>query len=160
MIKIIKHSALYTLKVKQLLPITIQEAWDFFSNPENLKEITPLAMNFQITSIPTRQIYAGQLITYKVNITSLFKSNWITEITQVTNNKYFVDEQRFGPYKLWHHEHHFKSVGLQTEVTDIVTYKIPMGLIGNLFHYFFIKNKLTYIFSFRKNKLKKLFPGE
>ena len=110
MVSIKQHSGIYTLRAEQHLPISLYKAWDFFSAPENLSVITPDYMNFTITSgFDEKVMFPGQIITYRVSPFKGIRSNWVTEITQVVKEKYFVDEQRFGPYSLWHHEHHFKE---------------------------------------------------
>ena len=97
MIKFTSHSGINTLKVTQVLDMSIDEAWDFFSNPQNLSEITPKDMGFNITSEISNQMYPGQIISYKVSPVLGIKLNWVTEITHVNNKMFFVDEQRFGP---------------------------------------------------------------
>ena len=156
-IHIFRHSGIYTLRVEQFIPVSIDRAWDFFSNPENLAAITPPKMNFNITSGKPLKMFAGQIISYKVSVLPFIRSNWVTEITQVKEHSYFIDEQRFGPYKMWHHEHHFKIQNEGVLMMDKVTYKIPFGLLGRLFHSILIKRKLFEIFSFRVSVLIKLF---
>ena len=150
------HSGIHTLQVEQFVPIQLDKAWEFFSNPENLSTITPAAMNFTITSGTPAKMFAGQIITYKVNALPFVKSNWVTEITQVKDFSYFIDEQRFGPYRMWHHEHHFEQKGNGVLMYDKVTYKIPFGIFGEIAHTLFIKSKLTQIFTFRVKILKEL----
>lgn len=157
MIEFYQHSGLYTLELKQLLPLDLEDAWDFFSNPQNLSKITPSHMGFNITSRTSNQMFAGQIITYKIGVFPGVKSNWVTEITQVVENRFFIDEQRFGPYKMWHHEHHFEKTNNGVLMTDRVSYKIPLGFLGRIAHILFIKNKLKQIFSFRYNILNELF---
>lgn len=149
------HSGVNTLLVEQHLPITLEEAWNFFSNPRNLVKITPKKMGFQITSENTSQAYSGQIISYKVGIFPLIKSNWVTEITSVKPLEYFIDEQRFGPYAMWHHEHHFKKVDTGVIMIDKVTYKLPFGILGRLSN-FFIKKQLKEIFEFRSLTLQEV----
>ena len=148
---------LYQLKTIQKLPITIDKAWDFFSNPKNLKEITPDKMNFRILSGADKSIFAGQIIQYKVTPMLGISTKWVTEITHVKDKEYFVDEQRFGPYSLWHHKHFIKEIEGGVEMEDIVDYKIPFGILGQIAHVLFVKNKLKEIFKYRKNKLNELF---
>jgi ligand-binding SRPBCC domain-containing protein len=158
-VHISQHSGIFTLEVEQILPITLFEAWNFFSRPENLAEITPSEMGFKITSGKPGQMYAGQIISYKINIIPGIKSSWVTEITQVKNLEYFIDEQRFGPYKMWHHEHRFTELESGILMHDKVSYKIPFGLIGRMVHALFIKRKLIGIFSYRINKLDAIFAS-
>lgn len=149
----------YHLTFKQYLPIPIEEAWDFFSSPANLSKITPAEMKFTVTSDTENmeKMYAGMIITYKVSPLTGIKLDWMTEITQVADHQYFIDEQRFGPYKFWHHQHHFKSVPEGTEMTDILTYGLPFGILGRITNRIFVANKLQQIFEFRKTKILELF---
>ena len=148
---------LYQIKTQQKLPISIEKAWDFFSNPKNLKKITPEEMSFEIISGAEKSIYPGQIIQYNVSPIFGIKLRWVTEITHVINNKYFVDEQRIGPYSLWHHKHFFKEIKGGILMEDVVDYKIPLGWLGQLAHFIFVKNRLKKIFKYRENKLVKLF---
>ena len=148
---------LYQIKIKQNLPISVDKAWEFLSNPKNLKEITPKYMNFRILSGADRSIFAGQIIQYKVTPMLGISTKWVTEITHVKDKEYFVDEQRFGPYALWHHKHFIKKIDGGVEMEDVIDYKIPFGIIGQIAHPIIVKNKLKQIFKFRKNKLKELF---
>lgn len=148
---------LYQLRTKQELPISVEKAWKFFSDPKNLKDITPNEMNFNIISGADKSIYAGQIIQYKVSPILGINLKWVTEITHVKEKEYFVDEQRFGPYSLWHHKHFFKKINGGILMEDIVDYKIPYGLIGQFAHVIFVKKKLEKIFNFRHTKLEKLF---
>ena len=155
--QIVAHSGVYTLSTEQILNMSLKEAWDFFSSPENLAKITPEEMGFDITSAEPERMFAGQIITYKIKIFPFIKSNWVTEITQVENNSYFIDEQRLGPYKMWHHEHHFFKTQKGTKMVDRVTYRIPFGVIGRWAHSLFIKKKLNYIFNYRAKVLEEKF---
>jgi len=157
MINIRSHSGIHTLEAEQVLPITTEEAWTFFSAPANLGKITPAYMGFQITSGNTDTMYPGQIITYRIGLAPGVKSNWITEITHVAEGRYFVDEQRFGPYAFWHHQHWFASRGEATHMLDRVSYKLPFGPIGRLLHPF-IKRQLISIFTYRYDTLARLFP--
>lgn len=148
---------IYTLHSIQNLPISVSEAWDFLSNPDNLKVITPDYMGFHIQSKADRPMYAGQIIEYIVTPILGIKTKWVTEITHVKKEEYFVDEQRFGPYSLWHHTHFIKEINGGVQMEDIVKYKLPLGKLGQLAHPILVKPKLNEIFEFRKNKLTKLF---
>jgi ligand-binding SRPBCC domain-containing protein len=151
--------ALYQLKRTQVLPISIEKAWDFFSSPFNLKEITPPDMGFQVKLVQENQkMYPGMIIGYKVSPMLKIPISWVTEITHVQEPYYFVDEQRFGPYSLWHHQHHFREVEEGVEMTDLVSYKIPFGVLGDFAHWLFVKKRLEYIFDYRYQTLEKLFP--
>lgn len=148
---------MYTLKSIQQLPIGIDEAWDFFSDPKNLNNITPDSMKFETLSGDERKMFAGQIIHYKIFPFSGYTTEWVTEITHVKEKEYFVDEQRSGPYKFWHHKHFFREIEGGVEIEDIVHYKLPLGFIGRLFHPILVKPKLKEIFDFRKQKLTDLF---
>ena len=148
---------IYQIKTKQKLPISAKKAWEFLSDPNNLAEITPRYMNFKILSGADRSIFAGQIIQYKVTPIFGITLKWVTEITHVKENEYFVDEQRFGPYSLWHHKHFIKEIDGGVEMEDVVDYKIPFGILGQIAHPLFVKNKLKQIFKFREKKLIKLF---
>lgn len=158
MIDLKKHSGIYTLSTEQILNVPLQQAWDFFSSPGNLQKITPSHMGFQITSEIDKKAYAGQIITYKVGVLPGIKSNWVTEITQVKEQQFFIDEQRFGPYKMWHHEHWFKELPEEkTVMKDKISYKIPFGFLGHIAQAIFIKKQLKEIFEHRYSTLEKLF---
>ena len=148
---------IYTLQAKQNLPITMEEAWRFLSDPKNLKIITPDYMGFNIQSGADRPMFAGQIIEYLVTPILGIKTKWVTEITHVKDNDYFVDEQRFGPYSLWHHKHFIKEIDGGIEMEDLLHYKLPFGFLGQLAHPFLVKPKLDEIFEYRKNKLVELF---
>lgn len=151
--------SVHTLKSIQRLPISLDQAWDFFSTPENLEKITPEYMAFHVTSEPDflQKIYAGQVITYTVKPVLGIPLFWMTEITHVEPGKFFVDEQRVGPYALWHHQHHFKAVEGGVEMTDLVHYKLPLGPLGDLAHWLFVRKQLQGIFDFRLKKLETFF---
>lgn len=148
---------IYTLHAKQNLPISINEAWSFLSDPKNLKVITPDYMGFNIQSGAVRSMFAGQIIEYIVTPILGIKTKWVTEITHVVDKKYFVDEQRFGPYDLWHHTHFIKEIEGGVEMEDLLHYKLPFGFLGQMVHPFLVKPKLDEIFEYRKNKLIELF---
>ncbi|WP_179346465.1 SRPBCC family protein [Winogradskyella ursingii] len=148
---------IYTLRKKQKLPISVESAWEFLSSPSNLKEITPDYMGFNILSGADRPMFPGQIIQYIVTPVLGIKTKWVTEITHVKNNEYFVDEQRFGPYSLWHHKHFIKAIDGGVEMEDIIDYKLPMGFLGQIVHPFLVKPKLEEIFNYRTQKLEALF---
>lgn len=154
---------IYTLKAIQNLPIGIGQAWDFFSDPRNLKTITPPYMGFNILSGAEKKMYSGQIIQYIVTPVAGIKTKWVTEITHVKDREYFVDEQRFGPYSLWHHKHFFREIPGGVEIEDIVDYKLPLGFLGRWVHPVIVGPKLKEIFRFRRDKLVELFgdfPGD
>ncbi|WP_299278512.1 SRPBCC family protein [uncultured Psychroserpens sp.] len=148
---------IYTLHKKQNLPISIKMAWEFLSNPNNLKTITPDYMGFKIISGADRPMYEGQIIQYLVTPVLGIKTKWVSEITHIVDQKYFVDEQRFGPYALWHHKHFIKAIDGGVEMEDIINYKLPFGVLGELVHPIVVKPKLEEIFSYRAKKLEELF---
>jgi ligand-binding SRPBCC domain-containing protein len=152
---------IYHLKRQQFLPISLDEAWDFFSTPKNLAKITPEHMGFNILYISGgEKAYAGQIIRYQVRVLPGIKVHWVTEITQVKEPYYFIDEQRFGPYALWHHQHHFKEVPGGVEMADEVNYAIPIGLLGRLAHFIFVSREVNRIFDHRFKVLEAYFKEE
>jgi ligand-binding SRPBCC domain-containing protein len=152
---------IYNLKRTQFLPISLSEAWDFFSTPKNLAKITPEHMRFEILYISGEEkAYAGQIIRYNVSVIPKVKVNWVTEITHVQEPIRFIDEQRFGPYALWHHQHHFKEVRGGVEMTDEVNYAIPFGFIGRLAHWIFVGREVNRIFAHRYVVLEKYFSND
>jgi ligand-binding SRPBCC domain-containing protein len=149
----------YIFNFEQKLPIPLAEAWDFFSSPFNLEKITPPQMRFKVTSKYTAdtKIYAGMLITYKVSPLLGIKLNWMTEITNVKDGEYFVDEQRFGPYALWHHAHHFEAIKGGVKMKDILNYAIPYGVIGRLSNRLLVGKEIKKIFTYREKAINDLF---
>ena len=158
-VKITKHNGgIYTLYSKEKIKTTIDEAWNFFSQPKNLNALTPPDLNFKINSGNPEQFYQGKIITYTIKLMYLLKFNWTTEITLVNKNTCFIDKQLFGPYKLWHHEHHFKDNKDGTiTITDKVKYKLHFHPISNVIHKTFIRGKLTKIFNYRNKMIRKIF---
>ncbi len=152
----------YSIKSTQHLPITLEEAWEFFSSPNNLAKITPPDMGFVITSDKKdgEKMYAGQIITYIIKPMLNIPVKWMTEITHVKEGEYFIDEQRFGPYKLWHHRHSFKKTVNGVEMNDEVNYVLPMGILGTIAHKLFIRKRIEYIFEYRTQVLNKLFVAK
>jgi ligand-binding SRPBCC domain-containing protein len=148
----------YTLVRKQFFPISIHQAWDFFSSPKNLAKITPLKMDFRILDISGNdEIYAGQIIRYKIKALPFYTVYWVTEITHVQEPYYFVDDQRSGPFALWRHKHSFKEVDGGVEMTDEVSYAIPFGPLGLLAHWLFVRREVNAIFNHRFETLEKQF---
>jgi ligand-binding SRPBCC domain-containing protein len=148
---------IYRLTATQALPISTQQAWEFLSDPANLKVITPPSMGFHILSGAEKRMYPGQIIQYKVSPFPGYTTKWVTEITHVKEGSYFVDEQRFGPYSLWHHKHFINEIDGGVEMEDIIDYKLPLGLLGQIGHPLVVKNQLKTIFKFREEKLRTLF---
>jgi ligand-binding SRPBCC domain-containing protein len=149
----------YALKYETFIPTTLDKAWDFFSSPLNLQKITPPDMSIVVTSDSDERtkIYPGMIITYKISPLLGIKFNWMTEITHVKEKEYFVDEQRFGPYALWHHQHHFKQMEGGVLMTDIVNYAIPYGFIGRIVNSLLVEKKLKKVFDFREETIGHLF---
>lgn len=148
---------MYQLRTKVTLRAPLNEVWDFFSSPKNLQKITPPGMGFQILTGETGSMYPGQIISYKVKPVAAIPVLWVTEITHVADGQFFVDEQRIGPYRMWHHEHHFKEVDEGVEMTDIVSYALPLGILGKLAHAVFVGKKVSSIFSYRSKVIHKYF---
>ncbi len=148
---------IYRLKAIQNLPISQKAAWDFLSDPKNLKRITPDYMGFKIVSGDTENMYAGQIIQYIVTPIFGIPIRWVTEITHVKEGAYFVDEQRFGPYDLWHHKHFIKPIENGIEMVDIIDYKVPFGILGRIAQPIIVAPKLKEIFEYRKNTLIEIF---
>jgi len=149
---------LYELTKVQQLPIGIKEAWKFFSSPRNLKAITPDHMGFEITNITHQEeMYQGQIIAYKVRPILNIPLRWVTEITHVKEPYYFVDEQRFGPYSFWHHQHIFEENDEGVLMKDIVNYGIPLGPLGRIANTVFVRKQLEGIFDYRLKAVEKLF---
>lgn len=143
-------SKVYSIKTVQTIPASLATVWNFFSNPANLKDITPKQLNFKTISKHHGDImYAGQIIEYKVSPVLGIPLYWMTEITHVQDHAFFIDEQRFGPYSLWHHQHHFKEVNGGVEMTDIVHYKLPFWFLGDVAHALFVKAEVQKIFDYR-----------
>lgn len=148
--------AFYQFIREQKVPASIEEIWDFISSPANLKHITPKYMGFDITSgqLPEK-MYEGMIITYKVSPVAGIKTDWMTEITHIKDKEFFIDEQRIGPYKLWHHQHHIFSIQGGVLMRDIVTYSPPFGFLGAIANALIIRKKLNEIFTFRFEALVK-----
>ncbi|TAH03674.1 MAG: hypothetical protein EAZ15_02565 [Sphingobacteriales bacterium] len=149
----------FTKIFEQKIPISLDQAWNFFSSPLNLSKITPKSMNFVITSDYTEdtKMYPGMIITYKVSPLLGIKMDWMTEITHVKEDEYFIDEQRFGPFAIWHHEHHFKAIKGGVLMSDKLIYGVPFGLIGELANAIVVKKQTNDIFIHREKAVEKLF---
>lgn len=152
------QSGIYVLKTKQTIHAPLNEVWSFFSTPKNLNALTPSDMAFQVTSGNVDRMYQGQIISYQIEILPKIKQSWVTEITHVSNQEFFVDEQRFGPYAMWHHEHHFEEVDAHTtQMNDIVSYKLPLGYLGTLITGKAIQNRVKTIFEYRERAVNEIF---
>jgi ligand-binding SRPBCC domain-containing protein len=151
-------SKVYSLYSKQHIPKPLEEVWGFFSDARNLLRITPPHLNLKVTNaVYGESVYAGQVMTYNVKPLLGIPLGWMTEITHIEPLKYFVDEQRKGPYKLWHHQHHFKAIEGGTEMVDLVHYRLPFGIIGNITNSLLVKDELRKIFSYRYGKIIEFF---
>ncbi|MHA7944046.1 SRPBCC family protein [Formosa sp. 3Alg 14/1] len=148
----------YQFQREQFFNQPVDVLWEFISNPKNLKTITPDYMGFDITTknLPDA-MYEGMIINYKVSPVLGIKTTWVTEITHVKHKQYFVDEQRVGPYKLWHHQHFLEETAGGTLMIDIVTYQPPFGFLGTIANSIMIKSKLEEIFKYRNTVLDELF---
>ena len=158
-VQIFKHEGgLYTLYAKQTVSKEIGLLWDFFRKPTNLNKLTPEDVHFKIKSGKSDDFYEGKIISYKIKPFKLLALNWVTEISQIKEGSYFIDNQISGPYKMWRHEHHFKdNHNGTTEIIDKVKYKVPFYIVGKLMHKMFIRKKLFNIFMFRQKKINELF---
>lgn len=153
--------ATHSFRSKQLVPASLEQTWAFFSNPANLQQITPPDMGFRVISkFQDSSIYAGQLIEYTVSPLLGIPLYWMTEITHVDPLHYFVDEQRFGPYRFWQHQHHFNAVPGGVEMIDIVHYRLPLGWLGDLANRLFVREKLNRIFQYRFQAVESRFPAK
>lgn len=152
---------LYTLQTEQFIKSDINAVWDFMSSPANLAKITPAYMGFDIITNPGEAgtMYQGQIIEYYIKPVAGIKMHWVTEITHVQPGEFFVDEQRFGPYKFWHHKHFLKAIPGGVLMTDSLHYKLPFGIFGKMAHALFVKKQLTEIFDFRFKKIDEIFNG-
>lgn len=143
---------------QQFVPKSLEEVWQFFSRPENLNAITPEDLSFEILSdIQGVPMYPGMVVQYHVSPFPNVKMNWVTEITHVADHAYFIDEQRFGPYSFWHHQHHFKAVEGGVLMTDILHYKVPYGPIGDLVNQLFVEKRIEEIFRYRVKAVERIF---
>jgi ligand-binding SRPBCC domain-containing protein len=148
---------MHLLETKQKLPVDIKTAWKYFSSPGNLNKITPDYMRFNILSVSSEKMYPGMIIIYKVRPVLNIPLKWISEIKHVKEPEYFVDEQRFGPYRFWHHTHRFEEINNGIEMTDTLHYKIRFGTIGKIANILFVRKKLKEIFDYRHSQIEKIF---
>ncbi len=143
----------------QVLAISLEKAWEYFSNPLNLTEITPPNLALHIKGNLNGRTVNGMIIEYTVEPLLGIKIDWVSEIKHVHEPYSFVDEQRSGPYKFWYHQHFFKAIGKdQVEVVDVVHYSLPLGLLAPLLNKYIVQDKLAGIFDFRKHVLEQKFP--
>ena len=150
---------LHSFKQEQILPITLEKAWAFFSTPKNLNEITPEGLAFRIEQCEEGAMYEGQIISYRIRLAPLIWMRWVTEIKAIEERRAFVDEQRAGPYKFWHHRHFFEAVDDGVRMTDTVNYAVGWGPFGELAHLLFVRRQLQTIFGYRRKILEERFGG-
>jgi ligand-binding SRPBCC domain-containing protein len=141
---------------QQIIPITLTEAWSFFGRPENLADITPPSLGFRVVSPPQGPMYAGMILTYSVTPLLGVPRPWVTEITHCREPYFFVDEQRLGPYRFWHHQHHFREVAGGVEVRDLVHYLLPFGFLGRVASGL-VRRQLAAIFDYRREAVQQRF---
>jgi ligand-binding SRPBCC domain-containing protein len=150
---------IHTLEQEQILPISLVEAWDFFSSPRNLDAITPPELGFRITHLPGETMYEGQIITYRIRLAPMLWIPWVTEIKAVREGHSFIDEQRSGPYRFWHHLHRFEAIPEGVKMRDLIHYALPFGPFGNIARACHVRAKLQRIFQYRREILAKRFPS-
>ncbi|MCS7197428.1 MAG: SRPBCC family protein [Candidatus Bipolaricaulota bacterium] len=148
---------IYRLLRTQIVPADIERVWEFFATPRNLNELTPPEMDFTILSGADEPMYPGQLIEYRIQIVPGIVVSWLTEIVHVEPKRRFIDEQRFGPYQFWYHEHRFEPTREGTCIEDYVTYALPLGIIGGVVHELWVRRRLEYIFDFRRQAIERIF---
>jgi ligand-binding SRPBCC domain-containing protein len=162
-VDVLSSMAVHSIKTVQRIPASLETIWNYFSRPDNLQQITPAHLGFKILSVYHGEaMYQGQIIEYKIKPLLGIPVYWMTEITHVEEGRYFVDEQRYGPYSMWHHQHHFKQISGGTEMTDLVHYKIPLSFLGTIANGLFVKSQLEQIFTYRFKKAEEIFgpwPG-
>lgn len=149
----------YHLHQEQVLPIDLDHAWSFFSDPRNLDALTPPELAFRITSRVPDVIHGGEIITYRIRLMPLLWCRWVTEIKHVIDRQQFVDEQRFGPYRFWYHRHRFQAVDGGVRCTDDVHYRLIGGILARPVHALYVRRQLEHIFAYRRRKLDELFPA-
>lgn len=141
----------------QRMPVTVEEAWDFFSMPDNLAKITPPEMFFRITNgVRGQSIREGMIITYTLYPFMLIPVNWATEITKVSKPEFFEDRQMEGPYEEWHHRHLFRAIDGGVEMTDIVEYQLPLGPFGDLVESLIVGRRLDEVFAYRRKRIAEI----
>ena len=149
---------LHALTQEQFLPLRIEAAWDFFSDPANLCRITPEWLHFTLSCPSPARMYPGQILTYTIRPFPGVRTAWVTEITHVREPNFFVDEQRLGPYALWHHQHLFHSCSGGVLMQDLVNYALPLWYLGDLVHALVVKRRIQAIFAYRQQVLEQMFP--
>lgn len=144
---------MYQVEDRVVVPAPLEEVWHFFSNPSNLKELTPSEMQMQMLSEIPEAMYAGLVLRYRVAPLFGIRLPWASEITVIEPKRYFVDRMLEGPFAQWHHEHHFYPVEGGTEMVDRVHYKMPLGLLGKLFHPLLVKQNVRQLFQYRREQI-------
>lgn len=143
---------------QQFIPKPVEEIWDFFSRPENLKKLTPAKVGItMLVDLSGKEMYPGMLIPYYISPLLGIRMKWLTEITHIEHLRYFVDQQREGPYAFWHHQHNFVAQNGGTLMTDILHYKVPYGPIGTLADWILVNKMVDDIFGFRKAAIEQYF---
>ncbi|NJB85906.1 ligand-binding SRPBCC domain-containing protein [Lewinella marina] len=142
------------------VPRSLAETWDFFSRPENLEKLTPPDVHFEIRSpVAGVEMYEGMIIQYRVTPFRGFTTDWVTEITHIAHHRHFIDDQRVGPFALWHHQHHFRALDDHTtEMHDILHYQVPLGPLGSLANRLLVRRQVEGIFRAREAAIRRLFP--
>ena len=148
---------LYRLSRCQHLPVSIHHAWAFFADPRNLARITPGWLRFRLTAPPDGPMHPGMIFTYRLTPIWRLPCRWVSEITHVNAPHLFVDEQRLGPYRLWHHLHRFEAAVGGVTMRDVVHYALPYGPLGRLLHQALVEKRLRTIFDFRRDRLTDIF---
>ena len=154
---LLRRKMIHRLRRIQLVSTPLEEIWSYFSTPKNLNTMTPPHMQFEIIYGDDERMFQGQLIEYRVQLMPMVTSRWLTEITHVQEQVSFVDEQRIGPYRFWHHTHHFDAIEGGTRITDQITYALPFEPFGDLVHHVWVRKQLKQIFDFLREKLQELF---
>lgn len=149
---------IYSVKRSQNIPVSLAVAWNFFSKPENLKKVLPQNIQFNITSpLDSPVIYQGQIIEYDVKSMFGIHFKWVSEITEVETNQFFVDEQKAGLFSVWKHQHYFIEIPGGVEMTDILQYRFRFGFLGAILHALFVRKRIEQMFNFRAGKLMAIF---
>ena len=141
---------------EQFVPGEPARIWEFFATPRNLDALTPPRLRFRIVGEAAPRMFAGQLIEYRIGLLPGVWPRWLTEITHVREGEYFVDEQRFGPYRLWHHEHHFTPMAGGVRMSDHVAYEVGWGPAGWLAEQLWVRAEVEAIFDFRAQKITEI----
>jgi ligand-binding SRPBCC domain-containing protein len=149
---------MHFLEREIVLNTDIETLWQFMATPANLNELTPPQLQFQIVSELPDKMYNGLMIQYLIKIPWFGRWQWLTEIKHIRAGEYFVDEQRLGPYRLWHHQHLLEPVGAdKTRMIDRVSYRLPFGMVGTLLHELWVKKLLDEIFTYRAQRMLQIF---